>query len=252
MMARVTAAMTPGTGTGARAGRRRFRCRGRGSEDGTGRIPVPRQVPSRRAGASVGSRKQASRAAGGHWSWPGSPPLVPCCLAYAARRHGRAGRYWLRTPPGSAARRRRDRPPVRDAPAQAMADQAAPGSSLGLPGEDLLRQAKPARPRACRNTGGFLPACAHARSTGRKQAGPGCRKPAQGPSPACTQRPGCHHRESSPMPPARSSAGGEQAGRLTLSRTGDQTIIVDSALPRRPSHRCRQHTGPLSLNPPVN
>lgn len=33
------------------------------------------------------------------------------------------------------------------------------------------------------------------------------------------------------MPPARSSAGGEQAGRLTLSRTGDQTIIVGSALP---------------------
>ena len=33
------------------------------------------------------------------------------------------------------------------------------------------------------------------------------------------------------MPPARSPVGGEQAGRLTLSRPGDQAIIVGSTLP---------------------
>lgn len=44
------------------------------------------------------------------------------------------------------------------------------------------------------------------------------------------QRPGRHHRKSSPIPPAWSSADGEQAGRLSLSRTGDQTIIVGSVL----------------------
>jgi hypothetical protein len=45
------------------------------------------------------------------------------------------------------------------------------------------------------------------------------------------------------MPPARSSAGGEQAGRLTLSRTGDQTIIVGSALP--PAFRLTDADGTL-------
>ena len=161
-----------------------------------GPAPVPRQVPSRRAGASV------------RFPRAGLPrsrrPLVtarlpsPCALLPSLRSPASwpgwqvlaASASWQRGTPATRP------PPVRDAPAQAMADEAAPGRSPGTArrGSPAAGEASPPpdvpehrriSPRLC------------TRPRHRpERAGPGCRKPAQGPSPACTQRPGRHHRES--------------------------------------------------------
>ena len=152
----------------------------------------------------------------------------------------------LRAPPGSAACRRRDRPRYGTPRRRQWPMRQHRAAPPGLPGEDLLRQAKPARPRTSRTPADFSPLvhtpAAPAR-TGRARLPETGTRPVTGMHPA----PGPPSPGIPPMPPAWSSAGGEQAGRLTLSRTGDQTIIVGSTLPPGvPPHRYRRHTGPLS------